>query len=302
MAGARPFPTAHQLALIAAVAEHGGVTAAAAAMSISQPAVTAQLRAAEDALGQRLFLRTRAGLVPTAAGRAVAAFARRQESLRRSLVTTMTELAEGKGGALVVGAGSTPGEYWLPQWLSAFRRALPNVEVSVVLGTSREALARLENGAVDLAVVGVRQRARGLKFFEIGIDRIVAVAGRGSRWTKGYVSPRAMADASFIVREEGSATRDCGLACLKRIGVNPKRLMPLATDEAIVRMAAADLGIGILSARASERHVDEGSIAYVRIHGWKCRRRLYVVRRSDVRNSLVDALWNIATKRAPRAT
>jgi len=94
MARPESFPTAHQLELIAAVADHGGVSAAAESLNISQPAVTAQLRSAEETIGQRLFVRTHTGLVPTAAGRAVAAFARRQISLRRGLMAAMAELSD----------------------------------------------------------------------------------------------------------------------------------------------------------------------------------------------------------------
>jgi DNA-binding transcriptional LysR family regulator len=299
MAGSDAFPTAHQLALIAAVADHGGITKAAAALEISQPAVTAQIRAAEKALGQRLFVRTRGRLVPTPAGRAVASFARRQESSRRGLMAAMGDFAEGKGGALIVGSSTTPGEYYLPQWLSAFRRTHSAVDIGVVLGNSRDTLSRLESGAVDVAAVGAKTRARGLKFAEVAVDRIVAVAARGSRWARGSISARSLADAVFIVREEGSATRECGLASLKRVGVSATHLMPLATNEAVARMTSADLGIGILSYQAVEAHVAEGRLAVVRINRWKCRRRLYVVRRADVRNPLVDAFWSIATRRTP---
>jgi DNA-binding transcriptional LysR family regulator len=296
MARPESFPTAHQLELIAAVADHGGVSAAAESLAISQPAVTAQLRAAEETIGQRLFVRTHTGLVPTAAGRAVAAFARRQISLRRGLMAAMAELTEGKSGTLVIGGSTTPGEYWLPDRISIFRRAYPNVDIRVLLGNSRETLARLEAGAVDVAAVGLKKRARGLKFTEVAVDRIVAVAARGSRWTRGGLRARTLEDAAFIVREEGSATREVGLACLRRAGVTPKQLMPLASNEAVARMTAADLGIGILSLHAAQRHVDDGRLAFVRVHGWKCRQRVYLVGRSDVRNPLVDAFWNIAVK------
>lgn len=299
MAGAEAFPTAHQLELIVAVADNGGVSAAAEVLEISQPAVTAQLRAAEQAIGQPLFVRTHEGLVPTGAGRAVAAFARRQISLRRGLMAAISELADGKGGSLAIGASSTPGEYWLPKRLSIMREQFPNLDVRVLLANSRETLARLESGTVDVAAIGMKKRARGLKFAEIDGDRIVAVAARGSRWTRGGMRARTLADAAFIVREEGSATRECGLACLRRAGVVPKRLMPLASNEAVARMTAADLGIGILSVHAAQRHVDEGRLGYVRIQGWKCRRRLYVACRTDVRNALVDNFWSIAVKKTP---
>jgi DNA-binding transcriptional LysR family regulator len=291
------FPTARQMTLIAAVAEHGGVSAAATALGISQPAVTAQLKAAEEALRRKLFVRTKSGLVPTSAGRAVATFARRQEALRRGLVASLTDLADGKAGALVVGASTTTSEHWLPLRLSALRRAHPGAEVRALIGNSSETRARFESRAVDIAVLGASIRERGTKCVEIGVDRIVPVAARGSRFTRGFASPRSLADATFVIREEGSATRESALASLKRVGVVPSRVMPVPSNEAVVRMAAADLGIGLLSLHAAQALIDAGQLAVVRIHGWKCRRRLYLVRRVDAASPLVDALWEIATSR-----
>jgi len=292
------FPTAHQLELIAAVAEHGGISAAAGALGISQPAVTAQLRAAEKTLGRPLFARTRGGLVPTAAGRAVAAFARRQGSLRRGLVASMAQIEKGTSGTIVVGASTTPGEFWLPARLSALRDLYPDLDVRVTLGNSRETLERLERGDVDVVAVGAPRRTRGLRFAHVAADRIVAVAAAGSRWTRGDLRARTLADAAFVVREDGSATRDCGLACLRRVGVIPNRIMPVPSNEAVARMTAADLGIGILSLRAAQPYVDDGRLAFVRIHGWNCKRRLYIACRTDVKNSLVEAFWAIAVTKA----
>ncbi len=282
------FPTARQLALIAAVVDHGGVVAAASTLSISQPAVTAQLRAAERALGHRLFRRTQAGLVPTAAGRAVAAYARRQTTLIRSLVASLAGLKDGKAASLSLAAGSTPAEYWLPQRVTEFRRRHAGVEVRVAVVNSDEALDLLASGAVDAAVTGLRKRLRGVTFVEVARDRVVAVGAPRSRWTRGIMRPRTLADATFIVREEGSSSRPAGLAALRRAGVAPRRLMPLSSNEAVARMAAADLGIGLISERAAQAHLAAGRVAPVRVYGFHCATRLFVGRRNDAENRLVD--------------
>lgn len=292
------FPTVRQLAIVAAVAELGGVSAAAASLGISQPAVTAQLKAAETQLGRPLFVRRRTGLAPTAAGRAVATFARRQELQVKGLLTSLAGLAHG-AGALVVGASITAGEHWLPSRLSALRRAHPRADVRAVIGNSSETLTRVLNRSVDIAVLGRSVRGRGLRCVEIGVERIVPVAARGSRYARGFASARSLADVTFVVREDGSSTRRSALQSLKRIGVVPNRVMPVPSDEAVVNMAAADLGVGLVAAPAAKRALDDGSVAVVRIHGWRCRRRMYAVRRTDAESPLADAFWEIATAGSP---
>lgn len=291
------FPTARQLMLIAAVADHGGVVPAAAALSVSQPAVTAQLRAAERSLGYRLFRRTQAGLVPTAAGRTVAAYARRQQILARSLLASLSSIGNGKAASISIAASTTPAEHWLPNRAGVFRRRHPDADMRVSVGNSEEVLALIASGAVEAAVTGLRKRLRGVSFVEIARDRIIAVAARGSRWTRGTMRPRSLADATFVVREEGSSARAAGLACLRRAGVTPRRLMPVTSNEAVARMAEADLGIGILAARAAQAHLYEGTLALVRIYGFRCRSRLYICRRTDVRSRLVDDFVDIALGR-----
>ncbi|HXW77501.1 MAG TPA: LysR family transcriptional regulator [Candidatus Eremiobacteraceae bacterium] len=280
--------------MIAAVARSGGVTAAAQTLRISQPAVTAQLRAAERTLGQRLFVRTRSGLIPTPAGRAAAAYAQRSEALRKALMASMAESAAATGGVLRCGASPTLAEFRLPAVLAALRRSHPSAHVDVALGNSSELLGQLESGALDVAVVGAHRRSKRLRYREIGSDRIVAVAAPSSRYSRGNISPRSLTDVAFVVREAGSATRECGLACLARAGVRPARTMPLGTNESVARMVAAGLGIGILSLDAVRRHVERGELAIVRVAGWKCVRRLYVARRAGVANPLVDAFWSAA--------
>ena len=300
--GAREtFPTTRQLALIAAVADHGSVVAAAAALAVSQPAVTAQLRAAERALGHRLFRRAQTGLVPTAAGRAVAAYARRETMLMRSLVSSLAGLDDGTSASLAVAASSTPAEYWLPERVAEFRRRHPDADLRVTVGNSAEVLGLIASGAVEAAVTGSRGRLRGVSFVEVGRERVVAVAARDSRWARGTMRPRSLAEATFVVREEGSSVRDAALACLRRCGVLPRRLMPVTSNAAVARMAAADLGIGLLPARSAQPHIYEGELALVRIYGFRCRSRLYVCRRSDARSELIKDFLEIAIGRRRRA-
>jgi DNA-binding transcriptional LysR family regulator len=78
--------------------------------------------------------------------------------------------------------------------------------------------------------------------------------------------------------------------------------MPAASDEAIAKFAAADLGVGLLSRFVAQRYVEAGALGYVRIPGWKCPRRFYMLRRRDVPNPLADAFWTLAATHASRPT
>jgi LysR family transcriptional regulator, low CO2-responsive transcriptional regulator len=296
MSRADAFPTARQLALIVAVAERGSATAAAAALGMSQPSVTSQLRAAQRALGAQLFSRTKTGLMPTPAGRAVIAYALRAEALRGSLLASIGKSKKTDGGSLAVGTVSAISA-WLVDRLAAFRQTHSRVDIQLSFGNSADVLAKLERGAIDVALVGIYCRSRALECSKIGSERIVAVAASGSRYCRGVVSARAIADATFIVREPGSATRDAALACLAKVHVAPKRTMSLRGDIDAMRMAKGDLGIALVPHSATERLLDDGALGHVRIAGWKCVLPLYAARRARKRNPVVDAFWSLVTRR-----
>jgi DNA-binding transcriptional LysR family regulator len=190
------FPSEHQLELVAAVAGHGVITAATAALGISQPAVTAQLRVAELALGAALFERRRDGLRPTAAGKAVLAFVRRKEALTRGLLAELAEIVQGRVGTLIVGSSTTPAEYYLPAWLHAFRAAYPAIDVRLWIGNSRETPARLENGAVDVALVGFCPKVPERLCETVLVESIALFAAATSPYARRAVTPAALQKAT----------------------------------------------------------------------------------------------------------
>ena len=298
MSPAMAFPTDHQLELVVAAAECGGITAAAERLSVSQPAVTAQIGAAERAFGTKLFTRSGGALRPTESGKLVIAFAHRQGALKRSLSASLAQLVMGETGTLIVGGSTTPSEYYLPEWLKAFRRAWPRVDVRVWIANSHDTLARLSNGMVDVAVVGDRPISEDLRAEVIATDLIVLFAAVGSPYARRRVLPAQLAEATFVVREEGSATRDFGLAELRKLGVAARRIMPLSSNEAVGRMVEAGIGIGMLSQRAVRRQVAEGRVAILKVQGWRCRRAIYLAKRRDADNVLTDAFWRVVRKAA----
>ncbi len=282
------FPSEHQFALVVSIAEHGGITAAATALGLSQPAVTAQVRAAERALGAALFTRTREGLRPTTIGDAVLAYAHRKHALKRALLAEIADVDSGRAGTLNVGASTTPGEYYAPVWLARFHAAHPRVDVRLWIANSRTTLKRLTNGLVDIAVVGERPELAGVVCEPILTEQIVLFVVAGSRYDRRVVRLDRLREATFVVREPDSATRAHGLRALAVLGVTPVHLMSVSTNEAVIQLVEAGLGIGILSGRAIQRSVADGYLAPVRVRRWSCERTFYLSRVQGTQNRLAD--------------
>lgn len=145
----------HELRILVAVERERGFTAAARALGLTQSAVSHSVRGIERKLGAVLFERGRAGAVPTAAGTAAAAHARRV--LR--LLDVMVREARGGGpdtvaGPLRIAAFRSAALHLLPPALERLRARHPDVvpEVRVVRELGAGTAGEVAEGRADLGV------------------------------------------------------------------------------------------------------------------------------------------------------
>ncbi|MGH2542894.1 MAG: LysR substrate-binding domain-containing protein, partial [Ardenticatenaceae bacterium] len=86
---------------------------------------------------------------------------------------------------------------------------------------------------------------------------------------------------SFIMRENGSATRQAGETCLAKHKIAIKVVMELGSNEAVKRAVAAGLGIGMVSKFGVIPDSIAGFVKVLRVSGWQCRRPLTVFYRDE---------------------
>ena len=124
------------LPTLLAVVEAGRISAAAKWLHLSQPAVTAQIRKLEEAVGAPLFVRSVRGVVPTPAGERLAGYAR---TLRRLLDEATAAVAQNDDalGDLVLSASTTIAGHVIPELLARFRRATRR-DVVLEVGNTEE--------------------------------------------------------------------------------------------------------------------------------------------------------------------
>jgi DNA-binding transcriptional LysR family regulator len=148
-----------------AVAEEGGLSAAARRLHLSQSALSQVVQSLERQLGVRLLTRTHTGATPTAAGQVLVRSARALLAEHDRAVAEVVAL--GNDGAAVAGRLriGVPLELpldTLPSALAGLNVAHPETRVDIRHGSSAGQLARLTNGELDLALV--RYRPPGERF------------------------------------------------------------------------------------------------------------------------------------------
>src|SRR3954447_20847661 len=144
---------AARLRVFREVVRRGGMSAAAEALSFTQPAVSRRIPALEREAGAQLLERTPRGIRLTEAGRVLLGHAEAildRMAIARAQVESVVSLP---GGRLRIGSFQSANATIVPRAIAAFARAHPAVELSLVETVSRNALGQLRAGEIDVAVV-----------------------------------------------------------------------------------------------------------------------------------------------------
>jgi molybdate transport repressor ModE-like protein len=275
-------PTLHALALFIAVTKHGTMTAAAEAEEISQPAITAQIKALECYFGTQLLERGGRGGRVTPSGQLVADYGQRVLALVDELSRSVADLEELTAGRLVIGASSTVGEQLLPTYLGRFHQAHPGVALELKIGNTDEIIEQVLDRELDFAFVGRAPVAHELIAEPVFDDDIVAFVAPGDpRLANVPLRPPALDGQQFVMREEGSATRELAERCLRSAGCSPGHIVELGSNEAVKRAVEAGLGVGLLSTHAIEAERIAELLVDLPLRPWSCHRSFWLIARRD---------------------
>lgn len=142
-----------QLEIFVHVVQAGSLTAAAALCHISQPAISQQLQALEEEMGEALLIRRPRGVVPTAAGRTVLEHATRLLDEQSRLQEAFAGRRTLQHGRVAFGIIPTIAPYLLPQWLGSFRERFPGVAIAIAEARTAELIPQLADGRIEFAVL-----------------------------------------------------------------------------------------------------------------------------------------------------
>ena len=150
------------------VAEELNITHAAERLCMSQPPLSNQMKALEEELGTKLFIRGKRQLQLTDAGRLLL--------LRATQILDMTEKAQhevmslegGMSGTINLGIVEGRAPFLTARWIAGFKEEFPNVKYSMWNGSSDDVLDRLRQGLVDLAVIAAPYDTEHLEGITVG--------------------------------------------------------------------------------------------------------------------------------------
>ncbi|HMA50940.1 MAG TPA: LysR family transcriptional regulator [Magnetospirillaceae bacterium] len=273
--------TLRQMRALSAVAHSRNVTEAAGRLGLTQPAVTLQLKNLEDLAGLPILQRTPEGMVPTQAGAALLRLHDRMEAALGDCANALDMMKGLTGGRVSIGAVSTA-KYFAPFVIAEFARQHPAIELKLTIGNREDVLQGLRDYSLDLAISGRPPADLDLDKRLIGDHPHVVIGPAHHPLAKlDHVDLRALADETFIIREQGSGTRMLMEHMMRETGLTPRIGMEISSNETIKQAVMAGLGISFISAHTVAGEIGDGRLAVLHVEGLPLVRQWYVVRRAD---------------------
>lgn len=266
---------------LVAVIDTGSFSEAAAKLGISQPAVSLSIKKMEKDLGVRLLTRTSSGYLPTREGSTVLQYAREMITAENRLVSAVDRLKGEASGRMLVASSTIPGEYVLPLILGEFKERFPGIELMFEISDSRRVLEEIAGGRVEIGFTGLQEKSGELAFERICPDALVVVAPPGHPLSaEASIAPAQLLKEKFILREEGSATRELMLEVLARHGLPLEKLnveMQLGSASAVLSAVESGAGISLVSFWAARLPLVEERVSRLRAVKLEARRYFYLV-------------------------
>lgn len=273
--------TIRQLRALTAVAENGGVTAAANKLGLTQPAVTQQLRLLQDQAKLPLIQRTGDGMILTAAGREVLEMNKRIEAAIKACEESLDIMTGVTGGSVSIGAVSTA-KYFVPYAIAAFSKRHPKVGIKLTIGNREEIRREMHGYNLDFAIMGRPPEDVDVEAHMIGDHPHVIVAASNHWLAKD--SGLAAVDLShetFLTREPGSGTRILMEGLFAATALEPHIGMEMDSNETIKQAVIAGLGIAFISAHTVAAELEDGRMVILDVGGLPVMRQWFLVRRRD---------------------
>lgn len=260
--------TLEQLRIFVAVAEALSMTRAAEQLHVTQPAVSAAIRALEERYATKLFDRVGRRLELTEAGRLFlpeAALVLAQAGAARRILDDLSGLARGE---VRIAASQTVASYWLPVRMACFVGKAPDIQLRLFVGNSAQAADEVLRGQADLAFVEGEVADDLLAAKVVGGDQIGLFVAPDHPLASRTPTHAELEAASWVMRDKGSGTRDHLEAGLAQSGVDVERLrvvLELPTNDAALEAAE---GSGLVTAVSELAAASRMGIGAVRQLDW----------------------------------
>ncbi|MFI0357824.1 LysR substrate-binding domain-containing protein [Actinomadura sp. 9N407] len=238
-------PTVSQLRAFSALAEHLHFRDAAAALRMSQPALSGAVAALEETLNTRLVERTTRKVLLTPAGERVARRAERVLAELQHLVEEVRAVGGPLVGPLRLGVIPTVAPYLLPVVLPRLAEEFPDLELTVHEEQTGSIVGELAAGRLDVVVFAQPSPVSGVIELTLYDEDFVLVAP-GSSELPDELPRSALNDLDVILLNEGHCLRDQALDVCRQVGARATAATYATSLATLVQLVSGGLGVTLV--------------------------------------------------------
>ena len=268
--------TLHQLKVFETVARNGSFTRAAEELLITQPTVSSQVKQLTKSVGLPLFEQIGKKLYLTDAGQELLLTCQDIFERLNNFEIKIADLKGTKQGQLNL-AVITTAKYFVPRLLGSFCQNYPGIDVALKVTNHQEIQQRMLANQDDLYVISNPVQDIDLTSRSFLDNPLVVVARKDHPLAnKKNVDIKELNEQPFIMREQGSGTREAIIKLLADNNLSVKVKLELGSNEAIKQAIYGGLGISILSEHCLISEAISGELTVLDFKHFPIERRWFV--------------------------
>lgn len=284
------------------VAESASASVAAKKLNLTQPAVSQQLRALEQELGTKLYVRSEKGIILTNTGEIAFKYANRIANLYKSMQEELKN-EKSQSHKLVIGVTQTIEFSIVSEILAEFCTQNKGTHIKIISDTIKNLYTKLKLYEVDLIIVnGNASLDNRFNRILLSTDYLVYVVGKDDPLAnKSMISMSKLREQSLILRTKGSSTRELFEACLESLNdniMNYNVIMEVDNIATIKSLVANGFGSSVLSHSVCTQEIKKGKLVVVPIENLSIVREINIVYHKDFEyTDQIDQIRSIYTSR-----
>lgn len=235
------------------------MTAAAAALYISQSAVSQAIAELEKHYGARLFERLSRKLYLTREGERLLGYARHMIRIDTDIEKEMK--ASHDCGSIRLGASVTVSAAVLPSLVAAFKTKYPETDAEVFEDNTAQIEKRLLGDKTDVGLVEGEIISPDIICTPFMDDELVLICGASHRFAgRAVIAQHELENEDFIIREKGSGTRKLFEDAMTLRGLSWKETWTCNNADTIKAAVRAGLGVSVISKMVVAKEVASGEL------------------------------------------
>ena len=275
-----------QLEAFVRIVKNKSFSQTAKELYLTQPTVSSYISSLEEDLGVQLFTRTTKEVHTTSEGEQIYLYAKDIVNLSNKIRNAFKEEPKDDINEIVISSSSIPGQYLLPGMLANFSKRFPNTEFRIHETDSKGAVTDVAEHRADIGFCGTIIPKTACTFLPFYEDELILVTPNTPYYQKMKESNDLafLSKADFVMREQGSGTKQEALKILQQNGLKVEDMKVVArfgNTGAVMLSVKEGVGVAVVSKLAARAEIKNGDVLAFPLQEGGYFRKIYMVSNSN---------------------